>query len=536
MINVMSGKLFFLPLLCCLLALSTFAQTAERLGTVSFSVSCAPAQQAAFNRGVSLVHDFWYEEAQRQFEAIAKADPSCAMARWGIGMSIYHQIWNRPGPTVMARGWSELQQATNAKTDRERDYIAALTNFYKPGNETFEARVTVYSSAMSALHRRFPDDVDAAAFYALSLLADVGPGDTSLTKEREAMSLIAPLFDKYPDHPGLAHYIIHACDNPSMARQSLHAAQRYGVIAPSGAHAAHMGGHIFARLGMWKEDIDANRAAVDAAHAAAKTNRGGGFDELHPDEFLLYAYLQNGDDFAAKALLDGTMIGLGVMAGMPNSMGDGMESMVSYYSTELPVFYSLERRDWKTVAAMQTVKGAPASVQTLTYWARVIANGHLKDGPAAKADLAKYESLVEEIKKGPDAYAAESTGAQISDGTVRAWGAYAQGDNETALKLLRVAADLQDKVGQGEVDIPVREMLADMLLDLNRPKEALVEYERALQLSPNRFNGLYNAGRAAEASGDKKKARQFYATLLRITGNGERSTRVEIEHAKAFTK
>lgn len=514
--------------------LPALAQTPERLGTVSFPVSCVASQQGAINRGIALLHDFWYEESQRQFEQILKADPACAIAHWGIAMSLYHQIWNHPGDAVMTRGWAELQKAAGAKTAREKEYISALMTFYKPGPLKYQQRVDLYSGAMRALHEHYPDDIDAAAFCALSLLADVAPDDTSLNKEHQALALLTPLFGKYPDHPGLAHYIIHACDNPSMAQQGLHAAERYGIIAPSGAHAAHMGGHIFARLGMWPEDIKANLAAVAAAQKAAEGNRGGGFDQLHPDDFLLYAYLQSGQDAPAKALLDNTAAILKHMAAMPGMAGDGMETMVPSYSTEFPVIYALERRDWKTVAAMPPAAGAPADVQTMTYWGHAIAEGHLKDGAAAKADLAKFEALMEQVKKGPRAYLAEGTGPQIETGTVRAWAAYAQGDSATALGLMRETADLQDKVGQGEVDIPVREMLADMLLDLKRPRDALVEYERALELSPNRFNGLYNAGMAAEAAGEKTRARRQYTTLLKVTDNGLHTTRAEITHAKAF--
>jgi tetratricopeptide (TPR) repeat protein len=514
-------------------ALPALAQTPERLGTVSFPVSCA-SQQVAINRGIALVHDFWYEESQRQFEQILKADPACAIAHWGIAMSLYHQIWNRPSEAVMTQGWSELQKATGAKTEREKEYISALMIFYKPGPLKYQQRVDLDSAAMRDLHEHYPDDIDATAFYALSLLADVAPGDTSLNKERAALVLLTPLFAKYPDHPGLAHYIIHACDNPSMAQQGLHAAERYGIVASSGAHAAHMGGHIFARLGMWSEDIKANLAAVAAAQKAAEDHRGGGFDQLHPDDFLLYAYLQSGQDAPAKALLDNTAALLRHMAAMPGMIEDGMETMVPAYSTEFPVIYALERRDWKTASAMPPVAGAPADVQIMTYWAHAIADGHLKNGAAAKADLAKYESLTEQVKKGPRAYLAGGTGPQIETGTVRAWAAYAQGDSEKALGLMHETAELQDKVGQGEVDIPVREMLADMLLDLKRPKDALVEYDRDLQHSPNRFNGLYNGGMAAEAAGEKTKARQYYTTLLKVTDNGIHTTRPEIAHAMAF--
>lgn len=512
------------------------AQIPERLGSVSFPVSCAASERVAFNRGVALVHDFWYEEAQRQFEKILKDDPSCAMAHWGLAMSLYHQIWNRPSEATMSAGWSELQKAKSAaaKTGRERQYISALMAFYEPGPLKYQQRVDSYAAAMNALRTRYPDDVDASAFYALSLLADTAPDDTSLSKQHKALSLLAPLFEKCPDHPGLAHYIIHASDNPSMAAEGLYAAERYGIIAPSGAHAAHMGAHIFARLGMWTEDIDTNLTAVAAARNAAETGRGGGFDQLHADEFLLYAYLQSGDDAGAKALIDSTRDLLKQMAAMPGMVEDGMETMAPGYITEFPIFYALERRDWKAAAALPPVAGAPADVQVMTYWAHAIANGHLKNGTVAREDLVKYEALMEKVKNGPKAYLAEGTGPRITTGAVRAWTAYAQGDQEMALRSIRETADLQDKVGQGEVDIPVREMLADMLLDSNRPKDALQEYDRDLQLNPNRFDGLYDAGMAAEAAGDETRARMYYTTLLKVTTNGAHTARPEVAHAKTF--
>ena len=236
----------------------TAAAAAERLGVVSFSVSCLDAVQAPFNRGVALLHDFWYEEAERQFEEIAKADPECAMAHWGAAMSLFHQIWERPDEDAVSHGWTEMQKAESpaAKTERERAYIAALADFYRPDKREFQERVEAYSEAMGKLYEKYPDDIDAGAFYALSLLAAAPQGDTSLAANRKAMAVLTPLFAKHRDHPGLVHYIIHSCDNPAMAAEGLAAADQYGKIAPSGAHAYHMPGHIYARLGMWPQDIE----------------------------------------------------------------------------------------------------------------------------------------------------------------------------------------------------------------------------------------------------------------------------------------
>jgi tetratricopeptide (TPR) repeat protein len=508
----------------------------ERLGTVSFPVSCSPDLRAQFSRGVALLHDFWYEEAQRQFEQIARADDECAMAHWGIAMSVFHQIWDRPDEHAVALGTKEMRAARvhAAKTAREREYIAALAGFFQPGKLDYQVRITRYSAAMAKLYSSHPHDVDAGAFYALSLLAAEAPDDASLTQEHKAMAVLSPLFLKYPDHPGVVHYVIHACDTPSLAAQGLAAARRYGEIAASGPHAVHMPGHIFARLGMWQADIDSNAASVAASHAAESRHQSGAMDQFHSDDFLLYAYLQSGQDARAKAVLTDSAAVLTHFEAMP-AMGDHyMTGMFPYYRSKFPIFYHLEMRDWKSALALAPVAGAPPETQTLTHWARAIAAGHLHQAQAAQAALADYESLMEQVKKGRHAYYADSTGAQIERGEMLGWIAFAEGNSAKGFEHMRAAADLQDKVGQGEVDIPAREMLADMLLESAQPQQALTEYVQALRLSPNRFNGLFNAGMAAEASGDKAAARKFYAQLLESTDNGSQSSRPEFAHIKAF--
>jgi len=508
----------------------------ERLGTVSFPVSCAASVQASFNRGVALLHDFWYAEARPQFERIAQADPSCAMAHWGIAMSIFHQIWDRPGAPTMKLGWEEIgkAQALGAKTERERDYMQALAVFYKPGSQGYIERASAYSAAMGALHKKYPGDVDAGAFYALSLLASVPPNDTSLEHAHEALTVLTPLFARDPGNPGVDHYIIHSCDNPSMAREALPAAENYGKIAPSGPHAAHMPGHIFARLGMWPQDIAAQLASIHASEAAQAHKESGIMDEPHSYDFLMYAYLQSGQDAKAKAVLDTMGPVLDRIAAMRGMGNDYMRGMGGYYRTKFPVFYALEMRDWRTAAGLEPVPGARPEDATLTWWARAIADGHLHHAEQAAADLAQFDALMAEVKKGPDAYEADSTGAQIARNEIAAWASFAAGERDDALAHMRAAADLQDKVGQGEVDIPAREMLGDILLELHQPREALAEYRVALKLSPNRFNGLYHAGLAAEETGDKAAAREFFGALLKSTGNGAESKRPELAHARSF--
>jgi tetratricopeptide (TPR) repeat protein len=514
---------------------SAVQASTERLGTVSFAVTCAPAVHSSFVRGVALLHDFWYQEAQHQFEEIAKADPNCAMAHWGVAMSLYHQIWDRPDAATVAKGSQEMQaaQARPAKTAREREYVAALSDFYKPGRSDYQARVQSYAAAMGKLYQDYPNDTDAGAFYALALLASQAPNDDGLTLNRKAMAVLTPLFAQYPDHPGIVHYIIHACDTPALAQDGLAAAKHYGEIAASAPHAVHMPGHIFARLGMWQADIDANVASVAASHAAESRKQSGAMDQFHSDDFLVYAYLQSGQEARAKAVLDDSAAAIAHFETM-SDMGDHyMTGMFPYYRTKLPIFYSLELRDWKTAAALPSIPRAPPESQTLTYWARTVAAGHLRQAQQAQADLSDYDALMAKIKQGRHAYFADSTGARIERGEMLAWIAFAANNPSAALKYMREAADLQDKVGQGEVDIPAREMLADILLELGRPQDALVEYKKALTLSPNRFNGLFNAGTAAEAAGDAPQAQHYYATLLKITDNGSQSSRPEFDHVKA---
>jgi tetratricopeptide (TPR) repeat protein len=422
---------------------------------------------------------------------------------------------------------------SKATTPRERAYIAALSGFYRPGKQQFLERVTAYSEAMGKLYAQFPDDVDAGAFDALSLLAAEPPSDTSLTAEHKAMAVLTPLFAKYPDNPGLVHYIIHSCDNPAMASQALAASNHYGEIASSGAHAYHMPGHIYARLGLWPQDIEANLGSVAASKAAQAKYGSGIMDEPHAYDFLIYAYLQSAQDDRAKWVLDQTAQLLKEIESMPAMPGHRMSAMVPYYRSEYATIYALEMRDWKAAAALEPPADSPPEVATLAVWARAIAHGHLRQPEDARADLARYDALENELRKGKNAYMADDTGAKISRSEVLGWMAFAQSKQDDALHNMRDAADLQDKVGQGEVDIPAREMLADMLLEFHQPQQALAEYEVALKLSPNRFNGLYNAGLAAEQAGDSTKAQQYYAALLKVSGNGAQSARPEFAHIKS---
>jgi tetratricopeptide (TPR) repeat protein len=509
--------------------------TGERLGSVAFTVSCSASVETQFNRGVALLHDFWYEEARPQFERILQADPTCAMAHWGLAMSGFHQIWDTPDAAGMAAGWRQMQaaQASAAKTEREREYIVALSNFFKPGKANFQARIDAYATAMGILYAHFPQDVDAGAFYALALLAAKDPNDLSLAQEHKALAVLTPLWSRYPEHPGLVHYIVHACDAPTLAAQGLPAARRYGALAASGPHAVHMPGHIYARLGMWQDDIKANLASVAASHAAEARHENGWMDQFHADDFLSYAYLQIGEDERARAVVADSAAGLAHHESMPGMATDGfMTLVIANFRMKLPIFFALERHDWVAAANLEPTTGPPRS-QTQLYWARAIADGHLRRPKQARADLARYDALVDQIRQAEHTTTAPSAGLQMTRGEILAWVAFAEGKIGESVSQMRTSADLQDKVGQDEVDIPAREMLADILLESGQPAAALLEYRKSLQLSPNRFNGLYGAGRAAEAAGNLSEAREDYSALLKSTGNGAHTSRPEIAHARA---
>ncbi|HEY6305902.1 MAG TPA: hypothetical protein VI488_05505 [Candidatus Angelobacter sp.] len=503
-------------------------EAGEKLGTVNFPTSCAPKVQQPFERGLALLYSFEYEESENQFKEVAAQDPKCAMAYWGQAMSLYHQLWSRPDKDDLKRGGELLEKARQVKTitARERDYIEALAVFYHdPEKLDHKKRADAYAEAMAGVYQRNPNDREAGIFYALALLSSGPERDPNLTNARKAVAILDKLFDQQPDHPGIAHYIIHACDNPAMAGLGLAAARKYAAIAPSSAHAVHMPSHIFARLGLWQDDINSNLAALQAADKMAGMGLHTMHHRMHSMDFLDYAYLQIGDDQNAKAQMDR-------LAAFHRQ--DIEEDYRDYYDSEVTGFaarYALERRQWKEALALQPVAGARPGVQVETWWAHAVAAGHLHDAASAQDALSHYDQLLEALKKSPRAYMAD--GLKNEHDEVKAWAAFAQGKADEAVGLLRAAADEQDKVGKGDSVQPAREMLADMLLELKRPQDALREYEVSLKTDPNRFNGLYGAAQAAEATQQKQKAAGYYAQLLKNC-QGSHSDRPELERARTL--
>ncbi len=495
----------------------------EKLGTVSFPISCSPAVQKPFERGLALLYSFEYEEADNQFKAVAAKDAKCAMAYWGQAMSLYHQLWARPGKEDLKRGADLLVRAKGLKpaTGREREYIDALTVFYSNTDKLdHRQRADGYAAAMAGVYQHNPQDREAGVLYALALLASGPERDPSQANAGKAVAILNKLFDEQPDHPGIAHYIIHACDNPSMAGIGLAAARKYAAIAPSSPHAVHMPSHIFARLGLWQDDIHSNLAAIAVAD---KMQMHTMHHRMHSMDFLNYAYLQIGDDQNAKAQID--RLATVHKQDVEQDYRDYYDNMMASFAAR----YAIERRQWKEALALQPVAGATPGIQAETFWAHAVAAGHLRDAAAAQESLTHYEERVEAFKRSPKGYLAE--GLKDEHDEVKAWAAYARGNTDEALRLLHAAADDQDKIGKGESELPAREMLADMLLELNRPQEALAEYEVSLKTDPNRFNGLYGAAQAAEMSQQKQKAAGFYAQLVNNCA-GSNSDRPELERAK----
>ena len=528
-------KSFIAFLLFCSLPLIAFDDqlhhhhdASEQLGKVNFPTSCSPASQAAFERGLALLHSFEYEDAEHQFTEITASDPKCAIAHWGVAMSLFHQLWERPEDPVLKRGHDEMEKARKigAKTDRERAYVSALSVFYSdPSKKNYLKQARAYSAAMAKLYQKYPSDLEAGAFYALSIMAAQSPDDSSHAAEKKAVAVLDPLFARQPDHPGLAHYIIHSCDSPAMASTGLDAARRYAAIAPSSAHAVHMPSHIFARLGLWQEDIEANLKSVTLTQKSQAMFMHG--HELHAMHFLLYAYLQTGQDEAAQKIVDQSKETVAMAHGTDTT---GMLEYFSFAAAHFPALYDLEMRRWADAAALEPAPNVAPHYQMITYWARTIASAHLGDLEATRRNAQKFEDAEQATLKSKDAYVLD--GPRSSEGEVHAWLAFAEKKNEEAIEQMRKVADTQDKVGKAEVDIPAREMLAEMLLELNRSESALAEYEQSMKIDPGRFNTLAGAARAAELAHQPVKASSYYSQLLKNCDDGKHSERPELRAAK----
>jgi hypothetical protein len=513
--------------LCSVLAPPALAQHEHpagdptKLGKVTFPVSCDPSVQPQFSSAVAMLHSFWYEKANDTFAAITQKDPTCGMAYWGIAMTYYHQIWQPPGPADLKAGTTAVEKAklAGAKTQRERDYIASIETFYKDADKLdHRTRAQAYEKAMGQLQARYPDDHEAAIFHALALDAVAPPTDKTYENQKKCGAILEPLFVEQPEHPGIAHYIIHCYDYPPLAESGLDAARRYARIAPDSPHALHMPSHIFTRLGLWQESIDSNLASA----ASAKKNSAPG-NELHARDYLIYAYLQGGQDREAKQALEAS----------PAGRSDDPQYMNWLYAMGTsPARYAVERHRWDEAAALPTPPpntfpgGRWAWTEANLHFARALGASHIGQTDAARKEVQQLASLRDMLVQANDSYWADQLDIQRE--TATAWITLAEGKREDALAQMRFAAEHEDKTDKNNVTpgviLPARELLGEMLLELNQPAAAMVEFEATLHTAPNRFNALAGAARAAKLSGNSEKARDYYGKLLSMCdhANGDR--------------
>ncbi|HET9419104.1 MAG TPA: hypothetical protein VFO30_07170, partial [Chthoniobacterales bacterium] len=461
----------------------------EKLGVVHFPTSCSAAVQKDFERAVALLHSFAYSAAEKTFRDVANADPKCAMAHWGMAMTYFHPLWPPPLPEEnVARGHEEIARARQlGGSERERGFIEALSVIYMNADSVpYFDRAKRYAEAMGKLAQRNPDDAECQIFYALALLTTAPPTDSTHANQKKAAALLEPLFNKYPQHPGVPHYLIHACDNVEMATRGVDAARVYAQIAPSAPHALHMPSHIYTRLGMWRESIASNAAARNAARAQDDIG-----EELHAMDYLTYANLQLGRDQDAAQVLDD-------LRKMTNLSPKYFK--VAYAASAMPARYAIERRKWNEATQLVAIPDALPQAGAITAWSRAVGFARGKQTVPARKEAEKLMGAYEQMRAAGDEYWARQIHVQLN--SALAWINYAEGKSDDAVKLLRTAADEEDGVEKLPVTpgaiVPTREQLGDLLLELNQPADALKEFERVLTMTPQRRGAITGASRARE--------------------------------------
>jgi tetratricopeptide (TPR) repeat protein len=488
----------------------------DHLGKVEFATTCSAAAQPLIEKGAALLHSFQYLQSENTFAEAAKQDPKCAIAHWGMAMALYHQLWDFPDKKRLETGHKELDQAKKQKniSAREKGFLESASVFFqKSGKLDEKARIAAYSAALEKWYASVPGDVEVGSFYALSLVALAYQEDSvkALELRRKAIAVLNPLFEKNPDHPGVAHYLIHAADEQSLAPQGLAAARRYAAIAPDSSHAIHMPSHIFVRLGMWQDSIKSNIAAQAAGARAAAAHQAESHYQTHAMDFLNYSYLQSGQEAKAQAVI---MDEHHVVGATEKSMKEHMD--------ELNERMAIELHRWKDVSNL---------ADNFT-WARTVGAARSGDLAAARVGLAQLQA---EAKKRAGEKKGNYTGAADIDVQLReaeAWVGFAEGKTEDALTALRASAGYEDAHRLDSFNVSAREMLADMLLEVKRPAEALAEYKTALKNSPGRFNLLVGAARAANAAHQSDEAHTYYSKLLEMCGSS--GDRPELAEARTL--
>lgn len=503
------------------------------LGVVEFETSCSEAVAADFNRGVALLHHMMYKQAEQMFTEIIEKDPECAMAYWGLAMTQLHPLWAPPSKEELARGLFAVKtaQSKNPSTEREQAYVSAIQGFYD-GFETKDhpTRIAIWEEGQKNIMETYPDDVDAAAFYALSHLATAPKADKAFSHQKASGAILEELYIKAPEHPGVFHYTIHAYDNPVLAQRAVPIANGYDKLAPDVPHALHMPSHIFVRLGMWPEVIDWNIRSANAAKRQSPPDVIS-LHYAHAADYLIYSYLQKGQDKKAMQVLEDI-----------NKVENYQDSFASAYGVAgVQARYPLERMQWEDAASMEIRTHKDFNwdkypqYEAITYFARGIGAARSGNIESAEQDLAKLNSLYDATVKSGDKYWPVIVDADRQ--SVAAWIEYAKGNKKQALAMMEKAADTEDSVDKHPVTpgaiLPARDLLGDMLIEMGKPAMALVAYEKSLQISPNRFYSLYGAGYAAELSGNSEKATKYYQELLDVAANAD-SPKPRVDKAKEY--
>jgi hypothetical protein len=493
------------------------------LGTVHFPVTCTPEAQQAFDEAMKLQHSFWYQAAHDAFSEVLRRDPECVMAYWGIAMTLLTNPFSPPPAKNLAEGWAALEQARalGAKTQREADYIAALSEFYRDADTTdHRTRVAAYEEAMARLHARYPDDSEAAIYYALALNVAALPTDKTYAKQLGAAEILEAEVARQPDHPGVVHYLIHTYDYPPLAERGLEAANRYAELAASAPHALHMPSHIFTRLGYWDDSIETNLRSAEAARAGKEIN-----GELHARDYMVYAYLQTGRDEAARQAIAEAQQFAGAESASPTG---------PFALAAMPARFAMERGAWEEAANLTPQSSKFAFADAITHFARAVGLARSGRPEAAAADVEALQRLADALRSS-NAYWAEQVDIQHMAAT--AWVAYAEGRHDEALALMSRAAEIEAGTEKHALTpgplAPAREQLAEMLLAADRPADALKEFEAVQQVEPNRFRALAGAGRAAELAGERAAAKRYYERVVEIAAAAD-TARPEIATARAF--
>jgi tetratricopeptide (TPR) repeat protein len=500
---------------------NAFAQQDERLGKLSFPTSCDSKVQAEFERGVAMIHSYWFTIARRTFEGVLRDDPTCAMAHWGVAMDILGNMFVAPPTRDGANAaWAELEKAraVGTLTERERDWIETLSAYYREHEKTpVNIRLAAYRTAMGRMADRYPDDFEVQAIYALTLQAAASPADMTYTDQLKSVAILEKLYQQNPLHPGVTHYIIHGYDFAPLAEKGISAARRYAGIAPAVPHARHMPSHIYSMMGLWEESLASNASAIEIQP-----------DYYHAADFSVYAYLQLSQDVKARALAEKSVAAA--------DRGDRPIVLANFTAKNaMPARYVLERADWAGAAALPFKPSQYPQADSLIHFTRGLGMARSGDLGGAKAEIEAIKALRTTLEKANQSYWADRSEEQIL--AISAWITLKEGERDQSLKFMRAAADGEDgsvkNVSMENRLYPFRELLGELLLEMGQPTAAMSEFSAALKATPNRYRALLGIARAANAAGDRQTASEYYGKLVNLAKNAD-TERPETQEAKTF--